>query len=179
MATNMKATTYFTHADWLGTERARSNVADASYETCTGLPFGDSLTCSGGDPSPMHFTGKEHDNETGLENFGAHYCAEGPITFAAILAMKRRGASRSLRTIIRFRRPEITQLWPCSSPRRPTRATASAVSAIRNARSGCCATCWNSVVVEPGQRAQTRTPKRATSSAIPSAKIRSNAFVAA
>jgi RHS repeat-associated protein len=68
-------TTYFIHADWLGTERARSNVAGASYETCTSLPFGDWLTCSGGDPSPMHFTGKEHDNETNLENFGARYDA--------------------------------------------------------------------------------------------------------
>ena len=38
------------------------------------LSFGDWLTCSGGaDSSPMHFTGKEHDAETGLENFGARY----------------------------------------------------------------------------------------------------------
>ena len=33
------------------------------------------MTTSGscGDPSPMHFTGKEHDTETDLENFGARY----------------------------------------------------------------------------------------------------------
>ena len=68
-------TTYFIHADWLGTERARSNVSGGSYETCTSLPFGDWLTCSGTDVSPMHFTGKEHDNETGLDNFGARYDA--------------------------------------------------------------------------------------------------------
>ena len=66
-------TTYFIHADWLGTERARSTVAGAPYETCTSLPFGDWLTCVGGDPSPMHFTGKEHDTESNLDNFGARY----------------------------------------------------------------------------------------------------------
>ena len=51
-------------------------MSGASYETCTSLPFGDWLTCSGGaDSSPMHFTGKEHDAETGLDNFGARYDA--------------------------------------------------------------------------------------------------------
>ena len=70
-------TTYFTHADWLGTERARSNVAGTLCETITSLPYGDAMTTSGscGDPSPMHFTGKEHDAETDLENFGARYDA--------------------------------------------------------------------------------------------------------
>jgi len=47
---------------------------ETGTETCTSLPFGDWLTCSGGaDSSPMHFNGKEHDAETGLENFGARY----------------------------------------------------------------------------------------------------------
>jgi RHS repeat-associated protein len=73
LATYNNSTTYFIHADWLGTERARSDVTGVSYETCTSLPFGDWLTCSGGDPSPMHFTGKEHDNETNLDHFGARY----------------------------------------------------------------------------------------------------------
>jgi len=75
LATYANGTTYFVHADWLGTERARSGVSGASYETCTSLPFGDWLTCSTSDPSPMHFTGKEHDAETGLDNFGARYDA--------------------------------------------------------------------------------------------------------
>jgi RHS repeat-associated protein len=69
----MTGTTYFIHADWLGTERARSTATGASYETCTSLPFGDWLSCSGSDPSPMHFTGKERDSESGLDNFGARY----------------------------------------------------------------------------------------------------------
>lgn len=66
-------TTYFIHSDWLGTERVRSAVNGTSAETCTSLPFGDWLTCAGSDVSPMHLTGKEHDWETGLENFGARY----------------------------------------------------------------------------------------------------------
>jgi len=73
LATYNNGTTYFNHSDWLGTERARSSVSGVIYETCTSLVFGDWLTCSGSDPSPMHFTGKEHDSESGLDYFGARY----------------------------------------------------------------------------------------------------------
>ena len=69
-------TTYFIHADWLATERARSNVSGALCESITSLPFGDAMTTSGscGDPSPMHFTGKERDAESNLDYFEArHY----------------------------------------------------------------------------------------------------------
>ena len=71
LATYVNGTTYFIHGDWLGTERARSTSTGSSYETCTSLPFGDALTCSTTDVSPMHFTGKERDAESGLDNFGA------------------------------------------------------------------------------------------------------------
>jgi len=73
LATYGNNTTYFTQADWLGTERVRINVSGGIYETCTSLPFGDWLTCSNGDPSPMHFTSKERDAESGLDNFGLRY----------------------------------------------------------------------------------------------------------
>ena len=77
LATYTFSSTYFMHADWLGTERARSNISGASYATCTSLPFGDWLTCAGGsDPSPDHFTGKQHDYESGLDDFDARYYAE-------------------------------------------------------------------------------------------------------
>jgi RHS repeat-associated protein len=68
-------TTFFTQADWLGTERVRSNVSGAACETISSLPFGDGQAISGscGDPTPMHFTGKERDSESGLDNFGARY----------------------------------------------------------------------------------------------------------
>lgn len=73
VATYASGTTYFIHGDHLGTERKRTNVSAGSIETCTSLAFGDHLTCSGTDVSPMHFTGKEHDAESNLENFGARY----------------------------------------------------------------------------------------------------------
>jgi RHS repeat-associated protein len=69
-------TTTLTFSDWLGTERARSSPgATIACETITSLPFGDALTTTGscGDPSPMHFTGKERDSESGLDDFEARY----------------------------------------------------------------------------------------------------------
>jgi RHS repeat-associated protein len=68
-------TTYFDYADWLGTERSRTNSSGGVpvYETCTSLPFGDGLACTGSDVSPMHLTGKEQDSETNLDYFGARY----------------------------------------------------------------------------------------------------------
>ncbi|MFZ0634436.1 MAG: RHS repeat-associated core domain-containing protein [Candidatus Acidiferrales bacterium] len=73
IATYWNSTTYFDHADWLGSERARSTYQGALAETCASLPFGDGLTCSNSDPSPLHFTGKERDSESGLDNFIARY----------------------------------------------------------------------------------------------------------
>jgi RHS repeat-associated protein len=73
LAAYWNSTTYFVHRDWLGTERARSSVSGASYENCTSLPYGDWLTCSTTDASPIHFTGKERDAESGLDAFGARY----------------------------------------------------------------------------------------------------------
>jgi RHS repeat-associated protein len=68
-------TTYFAHIDWLGTERVRTNMAGAACETVTSLPFGDGQLTTGscGDPSPLHFTGKERDSESNLDNFEARY----------------------------------------------------------------------------------------------------------
>jgi len=74
--------TYFNHADWLGTERVRTfgsgQYAGQACETITSLPFGDGLATQPlnggcGDPSPDHFTGKERDTESGLDNFGKRY----------------------------------------------------------------------------------------------------------
>lgn len=75
LATYSPGTTYFSHADWLGTERVRSNVTGAACETITSLAYGDGQATSGscGDPSPLHFTGKLHDAETGLDDFPARY----------------------------------------------------------------------------------------------------------
>ena len=75
LATYVSGTTYFNHADWLGTERVRSDINGAACETITSLIFGDGMATSGtcGDQSTRHFTGKEHDDETNLDDFGERY----------------------------------------------------------------------------------------------------------
>jgi RHS repeat-associated protein len=44
-------------------------------ESIASLPFGDGQTTTGGcyHASPLHFTGKQRDPESGLDNFGARY----------------------------------------------------------------------------------------------------------
>jgi len=67
--------TSFYHSDWLGTVRlvnTDTNPASGA-ETCTSLPFGDGLTCNSNYLNVWHFTGKERDAESGLDNFGARY----------------------------------------------------------------------------------------------------------
>ncbi|MGH8281362.1 MAG: RHS repeat-associated core domain-containing protein, partial [Gammaproteobacteria bacterium] len=65
---------YWDFSDWLGTERARVNaVTGGVAETCASLPWGDNLQCTGTDESPLHFTGKQRDTESGLDDFGARY----------------------------------------------------------------------------------------------------------
>jgi RHS repeat-associated protein len=71
LATWSGSATYFNHADWLGTERVRSNSSGTVCETITSLPFGDGQQTpisSCGDPSPNHFTGLETDAESGLDH---------------------------------------------------------------------------------------------------------------
>jgi RHS repeat-associated protein len=72
LATYKGGMTYFIHSDWLGTERYRMPMTGTA-ETYTSLPFGDALTPATGGSSPDHFTGKERDGESGLDEFGARY----------------------------------------------------------------------------------------------------------
>ena len=67
-------TTNFAFTDWLGTERARTQVNGTRCETIVSLAFGDGQVASGScDPTPLHFTGKERDSESGLDDFGARF----------------------------------------------------------------------------------------------------------
>ena len=71
-------TTYCSFADWLGSERMRTFANGVPCEAILNLPYGDeqvtdALSGGCGDPSPMHFTGKTRDAETGLDYFGARY----------------------------------------------------------------------------------------------------------
>jgi RHS repeat-associated protein len=75
LASLYDGSTSFDHTDWLGTSRLRlSYPATNLSHACMSLPFGDGKTCVGGPASsPLVFTGKEHDYESGLDNFGARY----------------------------------------------------------------------------------------------------------
>src|SRR5690348_16953791 len=71
------AALYFSSPDGLGSERLRTRTDGSLAETCTALPFGDGLNCSfpngAATDSPLHFTGKPRDAETGLDYFGFRY----------------------------------------------------------------------------------------------------------
>ena len=71
---------FYNFADWLGTERVRTNVINGTVtvaESCTDTPYGMNLACATfpglADTSPMHFTGKQRDYESNLDYFGARY----------------------------------------------------------------------------------------------------------
>jgi RHS repeat-associated protein len=75
MATYDGAGLHFLLNDPLGTRRAQTNYAGVLEQTCASLPFGDGLACSDSNdtPNPLHFTGKEEDAKSGLDDFGARY----------------------------------------------------------------------------------------------------------
>jgi trimeric autotransporter adhesin len=66
---------HFYFNDVVGTRRIQTDYAGVMEQSCSGLPFGDSLTCSASVqfPTEHHFTGKERDSESGLDYFGARY----------------------------------------------------------------------------------------------------------
>src|SRR5271165_4551696 len=76
------ASTFFEHSDWVGSVRARSNVAGASVETCTNFPFGDGQSCTGTDESAYHFAGMMFDSESSLQHtwFRQYNTTEGRWT---------------------------------------------------------------------------------------------------
>src|ERR1039457_7049879 len=66
---------HFYFDDPLGTRRAQTDYAGVLEQTCSSLPFGDGLSCTGSITAPTehHFTGKERDTESGNDYFGARY----------------------------------------------------------------------------------------------------------
>jgi len=71
----------YSMADWLGTIRTRTDSSGTITETVTNLPFGDGMSINGAEASHKHFTGKLHDDETGLDYFGARYFSSGQGRF--------------------------------------------------------------------------------------------------
>ena len=68
---------FFNHEDWLGTHRVRTDSTGTGREWCSDTPYGMNLACTPPDLSPMHFTGKQRDAESGLDNFTARYYGSG------------------------------------------------------------------------------------------------------
>ncbi len=68
VATFANGSTYFTHTDWLGSARVRTDPFASVISTCTSWPFGDNASCTGTDWSSMHYTGDEHDSEDNTEH---------------------------------------------------------------------------------------------------------------
>ena len=66
---------YYAYSDWLGTKRYEADGAGTYVNSWTSLPFGDNETAlgTGPDATEHHFTGKEHDVESGLDYFKARY----------------------------------------------------------------------------------------------------------
>lgn len=55
----------------------QTTASGNQQETCTSNPYGDGLSCTGGaDATEQHFTGKDHDAESGLDYFYARYYSE-------------------------------------------------------------------------------------------------------
>jgi RHS repeat-associated protein len=65
--------TYFSLSDWQETERVRTDWSGMAIESCQSQIYGDGLSCTGQDPSPVHYMGYEHDFETGLDYANARY----------------------------------------------------------------------------------------------------------
>jgi hypothetical protein len=58
---------HFLLTDWLGMRRVQTDYAGNVEQTCQGLPFGDGLSCSNSltAPTEHHFTGYQHDTDSG------------------------------------------------------------------------------------------------------------------
>ena len=63
---------HFNLNDWLGTKRVQTDYNGNPELLCSGGSFGDLLQCTGTandatGPTEIHFTGKQRDNESGLD----------------------------------------------------------------------------------------------------------------
>jgi RHS repeat-associated protein len=74
---------HFHLTDPLGTRRLQTSSVGQPETDCQSFPFGDQLFCfpdanapgTADDATPLHFTGKERDSESGNDYFGARYYA--------------------------------------------------------------------------------------------------------
>ncbi len=72
---------HFHLSDPLGTRRVQTDSNGVAETECQSLPYGDQFSCfqannapqTADDATPLHFTAKERDTESGLDYFGARY----------------------------------------------------------------------------------------------------------
>ena len=76
-------TVRYYHTDAIGSVRAVTNEAGQVVAQHDLLPFGGE-PANAADPSPLRFTGKERDRETGLDYFGARYYANALGRFTSV-----------------------------------------------------------------------------------------------
>jgi RHS repeat-associated protein len=81
MATYDAAGLHFSFSDWLGTRRVQTDYTGTVETSFQGLPFGEILGSFSGDATEKHFTGKEHDTESGNDYFNARYYASSTGRF--------------------------------------------------------------------------------------------------
>jgi len=64
---------YFSYNDWEQTDRVTTDWTGSVVEVCSSQIYGDGLSCSGPDYSAIHFTGYQHDFESGLDYANLRY----------------------------------------------------------------------------------------------------------
>ncbi len=80
---------HFHLTDPLGTRRVQTNAEGLAEQNCQSLPYGDAQNCyavgtaSGVTATPLFFTGKERDSESGLDYFGARYYSSNMGRFSS------------------------------------------------------------------------------------------------
>ncbi len=65
--------TYFSHQDYIGTERVKTDENGVIAQDCTYGPFGDNESCTGGINSMIKYAGYERDSESGLDHMWFRY----------------------------------------------------------------------------------------------------------
>ncbi len=83
LATYDAAGLHFHLTDPLGTRRVQTDSNGVAETECQSLPYGDQFSCfqannapqTADDSTPLHFTAKERDTESGNDYFGARYYA--------------------------------------------------------------------------------------------------------
>ncbi len=73
IATYAADSLHFQFSDWLGTRRVQTDYAGANPVSFQSLPYGELLSSLSGDTTEKHFTGQEHDTESGNDYFKARY----------------------------------------------------------------------------------------------------------